>query len=215
MAGYDSTLPITLDHMIYHAQSVVRAVRKAFVLVDLPFGTYQGSPKEALNSAIRVMKESGAQGLKLEGGIEIQNSVEAILSAGIPVMGHLGLTPQSINQLGGYGLQGKGEAQADKLLKDALLLEELGCFSILLEKIPASLGKTVSDRLHIPTIGIGAGKYCNGQVLVAQDMLGMNRGFKPKFLRQYADLFSVMNDAVAHYISDVKTAAFPAESEQY
>jgi len=215
MAGYETTLPITLEHMIYHAQSVVRGAKKAFVLVDLPFGTYQGNAKDALNSAIRIMKESGAHGVKLEGGAEILDSVKAILSAGIPIMGHLGLTPQSINQLGGYGLQGKAEHEANKILEDAKLLEEAGCFSLLLEKIPATLGKKVSETLSIPTIGIGAGKYCDGQVLVIQDMMGMNKGFKPKFLRQYANLFEVMTSAAQHYIADVRSGKFPNEHEQY
>ncbi|NIG55879.1 3-methyl-2-oxobutanoate hydroxymethyltransferase [Chitinophaga sp. Cy-1792] len=215
MAGYESTLPITLEHMIYHAQCVVRGAKQAFILVDLPFGTYQGNPRDALSAAIRVMKESGAQGIKVEGGAEIIDSVKAILSAGIPVMGHLGLTPQSINQLGGYGLQGKSEAEANKLLEDATLLQEAGCFSVLLEKIPAALGKKISESLHIPTISIGAGKYCDGQVLVVQDMMGMNKGFKPKFLREYANLFEVMTGAVQQYISDVKDNSYPASHEQY
>lgn len=215
MAGYETTLPITLDHMIYHAQSVVRAINSAFVLVDLPFGTYQGDPKTALNSAIRIMKESGAHGVKVEGGEEILESVKIILNAGIPVMGHLGLTPQSINKFGNYGLRGKGEAEAKKLIDDALLLQDYGCFAILLEKIPALLGKQVSESLYIPTIGIGAGKYCDGQVLVVHDMLGLNKGFKPKFLRQYADLYNIVLDAAKTYIGNVKTNDFPNEKEQY
>lgn len=215
MAGYDTTLPITLDHMIYHAQSVVRGVNRAFVLVDLPFGTYQGDPKKALNSAIRIMKESGAHGVKLEGGAEIIDSVQLILSAGIPIMGHLGLTPQSINKFGSYALRAKDEAEANKLMEDALLLQDAGCFALLLEKIPALLGKKVSEILRIPTIGIGAGKYCDGQVLVVHDMLGLNKGFKPKFLRHYSDLYHTIVGAAKNYISDVKTNDFPNEQEQY
>jgi len=215
MAGFGTTLPITLDHMIYHAQSVVRAIKSAFVLVDLPFGTYQGDPKNALNSAIRIMKESGAHGVKLEGGEEIIDSVKIILSAGIPVMGHLGLTPQSINKFGTYGLRAKDETEAKKLMDDALLLQQHGCFALLLEKIPALLGKQVSESLHIPTIGIGAGKYCDGQVLVIHDMLGLNKGFKPKFLRQYADTYTTILDAAKTYIGDVKGNDFPNENEQY
>lgn len=215
MAGYDTTLPITLDHMIYHAQSVVRAVSRAFVLVDLPFGTYQGNPKEALSSAIRIMKESGAHGVKLEGGAEIIESVKLIISAGIPVMGHLGLTPQSINKFGSYALRAKDETEAKKLMEDALLLQECGCFALLLEKIPAVLGKQVSENLYIPTIGIGAGKHCDGQVLVVHDMLGINKGFKPRFLRLYADLFHTISDAAKTYIADVKGNDFPNDTEQY
>jgi len=215
MAGFGTTLPITLDHMIYHAQSVVRAIKSAFVLVDLPFGTYQGDPKNALNSAIRIMKESGAHGVKLEGGEEIIDSVKIILSAGIPVMGHLGLTPQSINKFGTYGLRAKDETEAKKLMDDALLLQQHGCFALLLEKIPALLGKQVSESLHIPTIGIGAGKYCDGQVLVIHDMLGLNKGFEPKFLRQYADIYTTILDAAKTYIGDVKGNDFPNENEQY
>jgi 3-methyl-2-oxobutanoate hydroxymethyltransferase len=215
MAGFETTLPITLDHMIYHAQSVVRAVNRAFVLVDLPFGTYQGNPKQALNSAIRIMKESNAHGVKLEGGAEIIASIKPIISAGIPVMGHLGLTPQSINKFGTYALRAKDEAEAEKLLEDAKLLEKEGCFALLLEKIPATLGKQVSESLKIPTIGIGAGKYCDGQVLVVHDMLGLNKGFKPRFLRQYTDLYHTMIGAAKNYITDVKGNDFPNQSEQY
>jgi 3-methyl-2-oxobutanoate hydroxymethyltransferase len=215
MAGYETTLPITLDHMIYHAQSVVRAVNRAFVLVDLPFGTYQGNPKEALNSAIRIMKESGAHGVKLEGGTEILDSVKLIMSAGIPVMGHLGLTPQSIHQLGSYALRAKNETEANKLMEDALALQDAGCFALLLEKIPALLARQVSEQLYIPTIGIGAGRYCDGQVLVVQDMLGLNRGFKPKFLRVYADLYETIIGATKNYIDDVKRNDFPNDQEQY
>jgi 3-methyl-2-oxobutanoate hydroxymethyltransferase len=215
MAGHETTLPITLDQMIYHASSVVRAAKRALVIVDLPFGTYQGNSKEALNSAIRIMKESGAHGVKLEGGVEIAESVTRILTAGIPVMGHLGLTPQSIYKFGTYTVRAKQEAEAQKLKEDALKLEELGCFGVVLEKIPANLAKEVSDSLHIPTIGIGAGRHCDGQVLVIHDMLGINKGFKPRFLRQYADLYDVMNDAIKNYIGDVKAKSFPDEKEQY
>jgi 3-methyl-2-oxobutanoate hydroxymethyltransferase len=215
MAGHETTLPITLDQMIYHASSVVRAAKRALVVVDLPFGTYQGNSKEALNSAIRIMKESGAHGVKLEGGVEIAESVTRILTAGIPVMGHLGLTPQSIYKFGTYTVRAKQDGEAQKLREDALKLEELGCFGIVLEKIPAKLAKEVSESLHIPTIGIGAGQYCDGQVLVIHDMLGINKGFKPRFLRQYADLYEVMNGAIMNYIGDVKSKSFPDEKEQY
>jgi len=215
MAGHETTLPITLDQMIYHASSVVRAAKRALVIVDLPFGTYQGNSKEALNSAIRIMKESGAHGVKLEGGIEIAESVTRILTAGIPVMGHLGLTPQSIYKFGTYTVRAKLDAEAQKLQEDAKKLEELGCFAVVLEKIPAKLAKEVSEHLHIPTIGIGAGRHCDGQVLVIHDMLGINKGFKPRFLRQYANLFDVMNDAITNYIGDVKSKSFPDEKEQY
>jgi 3-methyl-2-oxobutanoate hydroxymethyltransferase len=215
MAGHETTLPITLDQMIYHASSVVRAAKRALVVVDLPFGTYQGNSKEALNSAIRIMKESGAHAVKLEGGVEIAESVTRILTAGIPVMGHLGLTPQSIYKFGTYTVRARHEAEAQKLKEDALKLEELGCFGIVLEKIPANLAKEVSESLHIPTIGIGAGQHCDGQVLVIHDMLGINKGFKPRFLRQYANLFDVMNDAIKNYISDVRSKSFPDEKEQY
>src|ERR1700734_3047977 len=192
MAGHETTLPITLDQMIYHAASVIRAVKRALVVVDLPFGTYQGNSKEALNSAIRIMKEAGAHAVKMEGGVEIAESVSRILTAGIPVMGHLGLTPQSIYKFGTYTVRAKHEAEAQKLKEDALKLEELGCFGIVLEKIPATLAKEVSESLHIPTIGIGAGQHCDGQVLVIHDMLGINKGFKPRFLRQYANLNEIM-----------------------
>jgi 3-methyl-2-oxobutanoate hydroxymethyltransferase len=215
MAGFETTLPITLDHMIYHAQCVVRAVKNALVLVDLPFGTYQGDANEALCSAIRIMKESGAHGVKVEGGQEIIKSVEAIISAGIPVMGHLGLTPQSINKLGGYRIRAKEEQEANKLMQDAMILQQAGCFALLLEKIPATLGKKVSEKLQIPTIGIGAGKYCDGQVLVIHDMIGLNIGFKPRFLRQYAEIYQTMLGAAETYVSDVKANTFPNESEQY
>ncbi|SHN10308.1 3-methyl-2-oxobutanoate hydroxymethyltransferase [Mucilaginibacter sp. OK098] len=215
MAGHETTLPITLDQMIYHASSVVRAAKRALVIVDLPFGSYQGNSKEALNSAIRIMKESGAHGVKIEGGIEIAESVSRILTAGIPVMGHLGLTPQSIYKFGTYTVRAKEEAEAQKLRDDAVKLQELGCFGIVLEKIPAALAKQVSESLSIPTIGIGAGQSCDGQVLVIHDMLGINKGFSPRFLRKYADLHKVMNDAIQNYVSDIKTKSFPNEKEEY
>ena len=215
MAGNQTTLPITLDQMIYHAKSVMKGVNRALVVVDLPFGTYQGDSKEALHSAIRVMKESHAEAVKMEGGAEIRESVERILSAGIPVMGHLGLTPQSINKFGTYNVRAKEKAEADKLISDALMLEEIGCFAVVLEKIPAKLAKEVAERLSIPVIGIGAGGGCDGQVLVMHDMLGINQGFSPRFLRRHADLASVMHDAVESYIADVKSGDFPNETEQY
>lgn len=215
MAGHETTLPITLDQMIYHASSVVRAAKRALVVVDLPFGSYQGNSKEALNSAIRIMKESGAHAIKMEGGVEIAESVSRILTAGIPVMGHLGLTPQSIYKFGTYTVRAKEEAEAEKLRSDALKLQELGCFGIVLEKIPAKLAKEVSESLHIPTIGIGAGQNCDGQVLVIHDMLGINEGFKPRFLRQYANLYEVMNNGIKNYVTDVKAKNFPNEKEQY
>jgi 3-methyl-2-oxobutanoate hydroxymethyltransferase len=201
--------------MIYHASSVVRAAKRALVIVDLPFGSYQGNSKEALASAIRIMKEAGAHGVKLEGGVEIAESVSRILTAGIPVMGHLGLTPQSIYKFGTYTVRAKEEAEAEKLKEDALKLQELGCFAIVLEKIPAKLATEVSKSIHIPTIGIGAGQHCDGQVLVIHDMLGINKGFKPRFLRQYANLFDVMNDAIVNYVGDVKAKTFPNEKEEY
>jgi 3-methyl-2-oxobutanoate hydroxymethyltransferase len=215
MAGHETTLPITLDQMIYHAQSVVRAAKRALVIVDLPFGSYQGNSKEALNSAIRIMKEAGAHGVKIEGGVEIAESVTRILTAGIPVMGHLGLTPQSIYKFGTYTVRAREEEEAQKLRTDAVKLQELGCFGVVLEKIPAQLAKEVTESVSIPTIGIGAGKYCDGQVLVIHDMLGINKGFRPRFLRQYADLNNVMNSAFKGYIADVKAASFPNDSEQY
>lgn len=215
MAGHETTLPITLDQMIYHAASVIRAVKRALVVVDLPFGTYQGSSGEALRSAIRIMKEAGAHAVKLEGGAEIKDSVQRILSAGIPVMGHLGLTPQSIYKFGTYTVRAREEAEAAKLAEDAALLEKCGCFAIVLEKIPAELGRKVSKSLQIPTIGIGAGPDTDGQVLVMQDMLGITKEFKPRFLRRYADLSMVVNDAVTRYVNDVKSGDFPNESEQY
>ena len=215
MAGNATTLPITLDQMIYHASCVTKGVQRALVVCDMPFGSYQGNSKEALASAIRIMKESGAEAVKMEGGAEIRESIERILSAGIPVMGHLGLTPQSINKFGTYAVRAKEEAEAEKLLADAHLLEEIGCFSLVLEKIPAALAARVASELHIPIIGIGAGGGVDGQVLVMQDMLGINQGFSPKFLRRYADLSTVINKAVSHYIDDVKNSDFPNENEQY
>ena len=215
MAGNVTTLPITLDQMIYHAKSVMKGTSRALVVVDLPFGSYQGNSKEALASAIRIMKESHAEAVKMEGGSEIRESVERILSAGIPVMGHLGLTPQSINKFGTYNVRARQKEEADKLIADALMLEEIGCFAIVLEKIPAELAAQVSERLTIPTIGIGAGGGTDGQVLVVHDMLGINQGFSPRFLRRYADLASVMHDAVGRYIDDVKSGDFPSPEESY
>jgi 3-methyl-2-oxobutanoate hydroxymethyltransferase len=215
MAGHETTLPITLDQMIYHAQSVVRGIKRAFVVVDMPFGSYQGNSSEALRSAIRIMKESGGHGIKLEGGAEIKESIIRILSAGIPVMGHLGLTPQSIYKFGTYNVRAKEESEANKLIEDALLLQDIGCFALVLEKIPSSLAKRVAETLSIPIIGIGAGPHVDGQVLVAHDMLGINKEFKPRFLRTYADLHTIMTDAVSNYISDVKSRDFPNEKEAY
>ena len=215
MAGYETTVPITLDAMIYHARSVVRAVERALVVVDLPFGTYQGNSKMALDSAIRIMKETEADAVKLEGGEEILESVERILTAGIPIMGHLGLTPQSIHKFGTYTVRAREEAEAEKLVRDARLLEEAGCFAVVLEKIPAVLAERVSKELSIPTIGIGAGGGTDGQVRVIHDMLGINKGFSPRFLRRYADLHTVMTDAVGRYVADVKSQDFPNEQEQY
>ncbi len=215
MAGNMTTLPITLDQMIYHAKSVIKGTKRALVVCDMPFGTYQGNSMEALASAIRIMKESHAEAVKMEGGSEIRESIERILSAGIPVMGHLGLTPQSINKFGTYAVRAKEEREAEKLIADALMLQEIGCFAVVLEKIPADLARRVSEQLAIPTIGIGAGSGCDGQVLVMHDMLGINKGFSPKFLRRYADLATVINDAVGHYIDDVKRGDFPNENEQY
>lgn len=215
MAGHETTLPITLDQMIYHASSVVRAVKRALVVVDLPFGSYQGNSKEALNSAIRIMKESGAHAVKLEGGREVRESIERILSAGVPVMGHLGLTPQSIYKFGTYVVRAKEKAEAQRLLEDAAILEEAGCFSIVLEKIPATLAKEVSEKIKIPTIGIGAGKHTDGQVLVLHDMLGINKEFSPRFLRRYLSLYDDIKKAVGNYITDVKSEDFPNEKEQY
>lgn len=215
MAGYETTLPITLDQMIYHARSVTHAVNRALVVVDMPFGTYQGNSKEALASAVRIMKETEADAIKLEGGEEVLESIERILSAGIPVMGHLGLTPQSIHKYGTYTVRAKEEAEANKLIHDAHLLEEAGCFSIVLEKIPAALGTRVAQELKIPLIGIGAGNGVDGQVLVIHDMLGITTEFSPRFLRRYADLYSQMMTGVQNYVADVKSGSFPNEKEQY
>lgn len=215
MAGNVTTLPITLDQMIYHGKSVVRGVNRALVVVDMPFGSYQGNSLEGLASAIRIMKESHADALKLEGGEEILETVNRILSAGIPIMGHLGLMPQSINKYGTYTVRAKDNVEAEKLVRDAHLLEEAGCFAIVLEKIPASLAERVAKELTIPVIGIGAGGKVDGQVLVIQDMLGMSQGFSPRFLRRYADLHSVMTRAINQYVTDVKSSDFPNEKEQY
>jgi 3-methyl-2-oxobutanoate hydroxymethyltransferase len=215
MAGHETTLPITLDQMIYHASSVVRAVNRALVVVDLPFGSYQGNSKEALQSSIRIMKESGAHAVKLEGGAEVRESIERIVSAGVPVMGHLGLTPQSIYKFGTYTVRAKEEAEAQKLIEDAKVLQDAGCFALVLEKIPAALAKKVSESLNIPVIGIGAGPHVDGQVLVVNDLLGLTKGFKPRFLRQYLNLYEEINTAVKSYITDVKTKDFPNEKEQY
>jgi 3-methyl-2-oxobutanoate hydroxymethyltransferase len=215
MAGHETTLPITLDQMIYHASSVIRAIDRALVVVDLPFGSYQGNSKEALNSAIRIMKESGAHSVKLEGGSEIKESVSRILSAGIPVMGHLGLTPQSIYKFGTYVVRAKEEMEAAKLIEDAHLLENLGCFAIVLEKIPAQLAERVAKEISIPIIGIGAGGGVDGQVLVMHDMLGINKEFSPRFLRRYANLYQTIHDGVAQYVKDVKSMDFPNKNEQY
>lgn len=215
MAGNVTTLPITLDQMIYHGKSVMKAVKRSFVVVDLPFGTYQGNSKEALVSAIRVMKETHADCIKLEGGHEIKESIERILCAGIPIMGHLGLTPQSINKFGTYTVRAKEEAEAEKLISDAHMLEEVGCFAVVLEKIPAKLAERVAKELTIPVIGIGAGGGVDGQVLVMHDMLGINKEFSPRFLRRYASLHDIITDAVGAYIADVKSSDFPNEKEQY
>ena len=215
MAGNITTLPITLDHMIYHAKSVMKATRRALVVVDLPFGSYQSNWKEALASAIRIMKESHAEAVKMEGGSEIRESIERVLSAGIPVMGHLGLTPQSINKFGTYNVRAREEAEAEKLIADAKMLDEIGCFGIVIEKVPAELAARVAREVSIPIIGIGAGGGCDGQVLVMHDMLGINKDFSPRFLRRYANLADIMHDAVGRYIEDVKSGDFPNESEQY
>ena len=215
MAGHETTLPITLDEMIYHASSVVRAVERSLVVVDLPFGTYQSDPKEALRSAIRIMKESGGHSIKVEGGKEIKESIKRILNAGIPVMGHLGLTPQSIYKFGTYTVRAKEEEEAEKLLEDALMLERLGCFALVLEKVPAALAEKVAKSISIPVIGIGAGSGVDGQVLVTHDMLGMTHEFHPRFLRRYLDLYSEMTTAFESYISDVKSGDFPNQKEQY
>lgn len=215
MAGHETTLPITLEQMIYHASSVVRAVNRALVVVDLPFGSYQGNSKEALNSTIRIMKESGAHAVKLEGGAEVKDSVERILTAGVPVMGHLGLTPQSIHKFGTYVVRAKEEEEAERLLKDAELLERTGCFSIVLEKIPAKLAAQVAQSVKIPVIGIGAGNEVDGQVLVLHDMLGLTSEFHPRFLRRYLNLFEDIQSGVEKYINDVRNSDFPNASEQY
>ena len=215
MAGNVTTLPITLDQMIYHAKAVVRATKRALVVCDMPFGTYQVNPTEGVTNAIRIMKESHCDALKLEGGVEIIDTVKKILDAGIPVCGHLGLTPQSINKFGTYTVRAREEAEAQKLISDAHALEDAGCFAVVLEKIPAALASQVASELRIPVIGIGAGGGVDGQVLVVADMLGMTKGFTPKFLRRYADLSTIMTDAVGHYIEDVKNCDFPNENEQY
>ena len=215
MAGHETTLPITLDQMVYHASSVIRAVKRALVVVDLPFGTYQSDSQEALKSAIRIMKESGAHAVKLEGGYQAKDSIERIIQAGIPVMGHLGLTPQSIYKFGTYEVRAKNKKEADTLLNDALMLEEVGCFSVLLEKIPNALSKKVSSKLTVPIIGIGAGSDVDGQVLVLQDMLGMNKDFSPRFLRRYLDMNTLICDAVKKYSTDIKSGDFPSKEEQY
>ncbi|WP_447636964.1 3-methyl-2-oxobutanoate hydroxymethyltransferase [Flavobacterium microcysteis] len=215
MAGHETTLPITLDQMIYHASSVVRAASRALIVIDLPFGSYQSDPKEALRSSIRIMKESGAHAVKLEGGSEIKDSIKKILNAGIPVMGHLGLTPQSIYKFGTYTVRAKEDAEAEKLLEDAKLLEKLGCFALVLEKIPAKLAEKVAQSISIPVIGIGAGGGVDGQVLVIHDMLGMNNEFSPRFLRRYMNLYDDMTRAIGLYVTDVKSHDFPSEKEQY
>lgn len=215
MAGHETTLPITLDQMIYHAQSVIRGASRSLVVVDLPFGAYQSNSEIALASAVRIMKETGAHAVKLEGGEEVLESIRRIISAGVPVMGHLGLTPQSIYKFGTYNVRAKEEAEAQKLKEDAQALQNAGCFAIVLEKIPAVLAKEVSESLNIPTIGIGAGKYCDGQVLVMHDMLGINIEFKPRFLRQYSNLHQQITVAVQQYTADVKSNSFPSEKEQY
>ena len=215
MAGHETTLPITLDQMIYHASSVVRAIERSLVVVDLPFGSYQSDAKEALRSAIRIMKESGAHAVKMEGGQEIKDSIKKILNAGIPVMGHLGLTPQSIYKFGTYSVRAREEEEAQKLKEDALFIEKMGCFALVLEKVPAQLAKEVAQSISIPVIGIGAGGDVDGQVLVTHDMLGMTHEFSPRFLRRYLDLFTDMSGAFSQYIDDVKSSDFPNESEQY
>lgn len=215
MAGHETTLPITLDQMIYHASSVIRAVNRALVVVDIPFGSYQSDPKEALRSAIRIMKESGAHAIKIEGGIEIKESAKRILNAGIPVMGHLGLTPQSIYKFGTYTVRAKEEQEAEKLIEDAKLLEKIGCFAIVLEKIPAKLAEKVAKSVRIPIIGIGAGRGVDGQVLVVHDLLGMTHEFNPRFLRRYMNLYEEMGSAISRYVNDVKSLDFPSEDEQY
>ncbi len=215
MAGHETTLPITLDQMIYHAQSVVRAISRCLVVVDLPFGSYQGNSKEALNSSIRIMKEAGAHAIKLEGGVEVLESVRRIISAGVPVMGHLGLTPQSIYKFGTYTVRAKEEEEAERLMANARALQEAGCFSLVLEKIPAKLGKQVAEELSIPVIGIGAGAEVDGQVLVVHDMLGITKDFSPRFLRRYLDMYNGIKEATERYINDVKTKDFPNNKESY
>lgn len=215
MAGHETTLPITLDQMIYHAQSVVRAAKRCLIVVDMPFGSYQGNSKEALNSSIRIMKEAGAHAIKLEGGEEVADSIKRIISAGVPVMGHLGLTPQSIYKFGTYNVRAKEEEEAEMLLHNARCLEESGCFAIVLEKIPATLGKQVAEMVKIPVIGIGAGMHVDGQVLVMHDMLGITKNFSPRFLRRYLNLYDDIKDATARFINDVKSKDFPNEKEQY
>jgi 3-methyl-2-oxobutanoate hydroxymethyltransferase len=215
MAGHETTLPITLDQMIYHASSVVRAIDRCLVVVDLPFGSYQSDPKEALRSAIRIMKESGGHSIKLEGGKEVKESIKRILNAGIPVMGHLGLTPQSIYKFGTYTVRAKEEQEAEQLLEDALMLERIGCFAVVLEKVPAKLAQKVAEAISIPVIGIGAGNGVDGQVLVTHDMIGMTHEFNPRFLRRYLDLFTDMTSAFENYITDVKSGDFPNDKEQY
>jgi len=215
MAGHETTLPITLDQMIYHASSVVRGVKRALVVVDLPFGSYQSDPNEALRSAIRIMKESGAHAVKMEGGSEIKESIVMILNAGIPVMGHLGLTPQSIYKFGTYTVRAKEEKEAKRLIKDAKLLDELGCFGIVLEKIPATVSKKVTSSVKVPVIGIGAGSHVDGQVLVTHDLVGLSTEFNPRFLRRYVDLDEIMSKAIKNYINDVKNINFPSKDEQY
>ena len=215
MAGHETTLPITLDQMIYHASSVIRATQRALVVVDLPFGSYQSDSKEALRSSIRIMKESGGHAVKMEGGSEIKDSIKKILHAGIPVMGHLGLTPQSIYKFGTYTVRAKEDAEAEKLIEDAKMLERIGCFAVVLEKIPAQLAQKVAESISIPVIGIGAGGGVDGQVLVIHDMLGMNNEFNPRFLRRYMNLFEGMTTAISQYVTDVKSKDFPNESEQY
>ncbi len=215
MAGHETTLPITLDQMIYHAQSVVRGADRALIVVDLPFGSYQSDPKEALRSAIRIMKESGAHAVKMEGGEEIREGIKRILDAGVPVMGHLGLTPQSIYKFGTYTVRAKEEEEAEQLLADAKMLEEIGCFAVVLEKIPAALAKKVAESISIPVIGIGAGNGVDGQVLVTHDMIGLTHEFSPKFLRRYMNVYDEMKNAVAQYVEDVKSVDFPNENEQY
>lgn len=215
MMGYDTTLPITLDDMITFAKGVVRGVSRAMVIVDLPFGYYQGRPDLAVESAVRIMKETGAAGVKMEGGEEIRDSIERVLSAGIPVCGHLGLTPQSVNKFGGYGVRAKGEAEAEAFRSDARMLQDIGCFAVVFEKIPATLAAEVTASLHVPTIGIGAGSDCDGQILVLQDMLGMNPGFKPKFMRLFGNVGEVIGKSVATYVNEVKAVTFPSETEHY